>query len=73
MEHMLNYIFQSLDHQDRVVRKLYKMYRSNRSSINRLMLISLFTELILLIQNSRIDMLESKLNSFYKEKDNAGD
>lgn len=73
MEHMLKYIFRSLDRQDQVVRKLYKMYRSNRSSINRLMLISLFTELILLIQNSRIDMLESKLNSFYKEKDNAGD
>lgn len=73
MEHMLKYIFRSLDRQDRVVCKLYKMYRSNRSSINRLMLISLFTELILLIQNSRIDMLESKLNSLYKEKDNAGD
>lgn len=73
MEHMLKYIFRSLDRQDREVCKLYKMYRSNHSRINRLMLISLFTELILLIQNSRIDMLESKLNSFYKGKDNAGD
>lgn len=73
MEHMLNYIFRSLDRQDRLVHKLYKMYRSNRSSVNRLMFISLLTELILLIQNRRIDLLESKLNSIYKEKDNAGD
>lgn len=73
MEHMLKYIFRSLDRQDQVVRKLYKMYRSNRSSVNRLMFISLLTELILLIQNRRIDLLESKLNSIYKEKDNAGD
>lgn len=73
MEHMLNYIFRSLDRQDRLVHKLYKMYRSNRSSVNRLMFISLLTELILLIQNRRIDLLESKLNSIYKGKDNAGD